>query len=75
MKVVDKAESVQQKVEIRIKEFGRGKYGRVLKMAKKPDTEEYIRTCKLAAIGIILIGALGFFIYWIWNNVPGFFKP
>lgn len=74
MKIMDSAADVQQKVEIRMREMGRGKWGRVLKMARKPSTEEYVKTCKLTAIGLVLIGALGFLIYWLWNNVPGFFK-
>ena len=75
MKIRDKAEETQQKIELRVREIGRGKWGRVLKMARKPDSEEYIKTCKLAAIGLILIGALGFLIYWLWSNVPGLFSP
>ena len=75
MKIRDKAEETQQKIELRVREIGRGKWGRVLKMARKPDSEEYIKTCKLAAIGLILIGALGFLIYWLWSNVPKLFSP
>jgi protein transport protein SEC61 subunit gamma-like protein len=75
MKVIDRAEDYQQKVEIRLREFGRGKYGRVIKMARKPEMTEYLKTCKLTAIGLVLIGALGFFIYWLWSNVPKFFSP
>jgi protein transport protein SEC61 subunit gamma-like protein len=75
MKVMDKAVDVQQRIEILVKEMGRGKWGRVLKMARKPTTEEYLKTCKLAAVGLILIGALGFLIYWLWNNVPNLFSP
>lgn len=74
MKVVDRAEDYQQKIEIRFREMGRGAWGRVLKMARKPDTDEYLKTCKLASVGLILIGALGFLIYWLWDNVPKLFS-
>ncbi|MBM4248140.1 MAG: protein translocase SEC61 complex subunit gamma [Euryarchaeota archaeon] len=57
-----------------VKGLGSGKYGRVLKMAKKPDAEEYKRTLQITSIGAITIGALGFLIYLIWNNGPAFFR-
>ena len=75
MRIGEKADDAQQKIEIRFREFGRGKWGRVLKMARKPDTDEYLKTCKLTAIGLVLIGALGFLIYWVWNNVPKLLSP
>jgi len=40
MEIVDKAWRVQRKVEDRVKHIGKGRYGRVLKMARKPTTEE-----------------------------------
>lgn len=35
---------------------------RVLRVAKKPDKEEYFNFSKVTAIGIIIIGAIGFVI-------------
>ena len=61
--VLDKAWSVQHKIEEREQRIGKGKYGRVLKMARKPTNEEYEKTAKIVGIGIVLIGALGFVIY------------
>ena len=75
MKIKDRAEDAQQKIEIRMREVGRGKWGRVIKMARKPEHEEFMKTCKITAIGLILIGALGFLVYWLWNNVPKIFSP
>ena len=59
----DKAWSVQHKIEERQQRIGKGKYGRVLKMARKPTNEEYEKTAKITGLGILLIGALGFVIY------------
>ncbi|WP_455393033.1 protein translocase SEC61 complex subunit gamma [[Eubacterium] cellulosolvens] len=70
MDVVKGSWSIQQKVEDRIKRMGKGKYGRVLKMARKPDSEEFTKVVQITGIGIILIGALGFLIYLIWTFVP-----
>ena len=60
----------QKKVEDKVKKFGKGKYGRVLKMARKPDEEEFLKVVQVKGIGMILIGLLGFGIYLIWNYVP-----
>jgi protein transport protein SEC61 subunit gamma-like protein len=68
--VVKDSWSIQQKVEERIKRMGKGKYGRVLKMARKPDKEEFTKVVQITGVGMILIGALGFLIYLIWTYVP-----
>jgi len=62
-KVVDKAWEVQEKIEKRLQRVGKGKYGRVFKMARNPDMEEYTKTAKMTAIGIFIIGFIGFTIY------------
>lgn len=33
---------------------------RVLRVSKKPDREEYLNFSKVTAIGILIIGAIGF---------------
>jgi protein transport protein SEC61 subunit gamma and related proteins len=58
-----KAWAVQHKIEERQQRIGKGKYGRVLKMARKPTNEEYEKTAKITGLGMMLIGALGFVIY------------
>ena len=65
--IVDKSWDLQRRIEEKTKRVGKGKYGRVLKMARKPSGEEYIRISQIVAIGLILIGGLGFLIYWIFE--------
>ena len=36
---------------------------RVLRVAKKPDTDEYKTVAKVTGIGIIIIGVIGFIIF------------
>lgn len=67
MEIVDKAWKAQKKVEDRVKHIGKGRYGRVLKMARKPTPDEYLKTNQIVALGIFLIGGLGFLIYWIFE--------
>ena len=60
---MDKAWDLQHSIESRQRRIGKGKYGRVLKMARKPTNEEYERTSMITGAAILLIGAIGFFIY------------
>lgn len=62
-RIFDKAWELQHKIEARQQRIGKGKYGRVLKMARKPTNEEYEKTSKITGIGILLVGAIGFVIY------------
>jgi len=64
----------QAQAEGYIRGFGKGKYGRVLKMAKKPDAEDYKRSLQITSIGCIAIGGLGFAIYYTWKYGPDFFR-
>jgi protein transport protein SEC61 subunit gamma-like protein len=65
MDIVRKSWKVQRRIEERAKRIGRGKYGQVLRMARKPEPDEYIRTLQLTSIGLLLLGLLGFGIYLI----------
>jgi len=66
---MEKAWDLQHRLEARQKRVGKGKYGRVLKMARKPTNEEYAKTSKITAAGILLIGGLGFLVFLIANQV------
>ncbi|OGS48637.1 MAG: protein translocase SEC61 complex subunit gamma [Euryarchaeota archaeon RBG_16_68_13] len=72
--IVDKSWDVQRRIEERAKRLGRGKFGRVLKMARKPTSDEYSRIVLITGIGIAAIGALGFAIYWLMRYGPDFFR-
>ncbi len=63
--IVEKGWDVQRRVEERAKRIGKGRFGRVLKMARKPTAEEYSRIVLITGLGLVLIGLLGFVIYWV----------
>ncbi len=65
--ILDKSWELQRKIEEKTKHVGKGKYGRVLKMARKPTSDEYIKTAQIVSIGLVLIGGLGFLIYWLFE--------
>jgi len=76
--IVDKGWETQRRIEERAKRVGKGKYGRVLRMARKPTNEEFAKVVTVTGLGLILIGALGFFIYLMMTAFPdwvaGLFK-
>src|SRR2546422_488362 len=49
------------------------RYGRVLKMARRPTPDEYSKVVLITGLGIAAIGALGFVIYLIMRYGPGVF--
>jgi len=60
---MERAKDLQNNLESKQKRIGKGRYGRVLKMARKPTNEEYVKTSKITGAGILLIGGLGFLIF------------
>ncbi len=67
------AYDLQDEFETKARGFGKGRYGRILKMAHTPSREEYTKTLYITGIGIILIGALGFAIWWLMTVLPTYF--
>ena len=71
MDIVDKSWEAQKRIEERVRLLGKGKYGRVLKMARKPTKDEYSKTVMITGLGLFLIGGLGFAIYILVTRLPG----
>ena len=67
--IIEKAWELQNNIESRQKRIGKGKYGRVLKMARKPTNEEYTKTSQITGLGILLIGGIGFAVYLLATQV------
>ena len=68
-----KVEGFQDKIESKFRNIGKGKYGRILKMARTPTREEYRKTVTITGIGIIVLGAVGFGIMWLMTYLPTYF--
>ena len=45
-------------------------YLRVLKLTKKPSREEFLTIAKVAGIGILAVGAIGFIVYVLLTMLP-----
>ena len=67
--LMEKAWDLQNNIETRRERIGKGKYGRVLKMARKPTDEEFVKSSKITGVGILLIGGLGFIIFLLVQEV------
>jgi len=63
--LIDKGFETTRRIEARTKALGKGQYGRVLKMARKPTAKEFSRVVLITGVGIGVIGAIGFVIYYI----------
>ncbi len=66
-------EELQDEFESKARGFGKGKYGRIIKMARTPSKDEYIKTVYITALGIIVIGFAGFAIWWLMTVLPKYF--
>jgi protein transport protein SEC61 subunit gamma-like protein len=67
--IKEKAWDLQNDLEARRSRIGKGKYGRVLKMARKPTNDEFVKSSKITGAGILLIGGLGFLIFLLVQQV------
>lgn len=61
--IVERSWAIQKRIEERAKRLGKGKYGRVLQMARKPTPDEFNKIVTIVAAGIMVLGAVGFLIY------------
>lgn len=68
-----KASEYQEKVESKFRNLGKGKYGRIMKMARTPTKEEYKKTILITGVGILILGAVGFAIMWLFTYLPTYF--
>lgn len=77
MAFLDRAQQIQEEVDGRLHSVGHGKFGRILRMARRPTSEEYVKVLEVTWLGAVLIGLTGFAFYifftqvgpWLWFNV------
>ncbi len=60
---MDKAWDAQHKVEQKWLGLGSGRFARVLRMARKPEPEEFRQSATIVLVGIGVIGGLGFLVF------------
>lgn len=60
---LDKAWERQEKIERKWAGLGSGRYARVLRMARKPEPEEFRQSATIVLVGIAVIGGIGFAVF------------
>lgn len=45
-------------------------YSRILRLTRKPTREEFFTIAKVAGVGILIIGIMGFIIYFFLTEIP-----
>ena len=70
MSFINRVWKTQQKLEERFKRIGRGQYGRVLRLARKPTNEEFVKSSWVVGIGIGIVGFIGFVVYYVCLKAP-----
>jgi len=60
---LDKAWDAQESLEKKWASIGSGRFARVLRMARKPEPEEFRQSATIVLVGIGVIGGLGFSVY------------
>lgn len=53
--------------------LGFGRYSRIMRMARTPTRDEFKKTLGITALGIIILGAIGFAIMWLMTYLPAYF--
>jgi protein transport protein SEC61 subunit gamma-like protein len=69
MPLEEKAIEIQERIERKVGGIGKGKYARILKMAKKPNEQEYKKVLLITGAGIVFLGFVGFLIYYLMGFV------
>lgn len=68
---MDKAWDAQAKVEQKWTGIGSGRFARVLRMARKPEPEEFRQSATIVLVGIGVIGGIGFLVFLLMDWLMG----
>lgn len=60
---LDRAWNAQHRLEHKWANLGSGRFARVLRMARKPEPEEFRQSATIVLVGIGVIGGIGFMVY------------
>lgn len=72
---LENAWDAQHRLERRWAGLGKGRVARVLRMARKPEPEEFRQSAFIVLVGIAIIGALGFFTYLLMSALVKAISP
>jgi protein translocase SEC61 complex gamma subunit len=70
--ILEQSTAFQRRVDAWIANRRRGRYMRVLRLAVRPETEEYMNTVKLAFAGLLVLGVTGFLMQLLSTEISHF---
>ncbi|MED5375979.1 MAG: protein translocase SEC61 complex subunit gamma, partial [Candidatus Thermoplasmatota archaeon] len=71
--VEQRAQAMQDDIERWFRRRQRGDWARILRMARKPSKAEFRQTVIVCGIGMFVLGAIGFGVLWLMDNLlPSF---
>lgn len=73
MSIEEKASGTQEKLEAKFTKIGTGRYGRIIRMCRTPTGDQYKKSLIVVAVGLSILGIVGFAIYWVMSYLPGYF--
>jgi len=65
----DKVQDKQDWIESQFRKVSRGSWARILRMARKPTPQEFKQTVIICGIGLFILGAIGFAMLVLMDNV------
>ena len=72
--IAQRAQAMQDEIESWFRRRQRGDWARIIKMARKPSKTEFRQTVIVCGIGMFVLGAIGFGVLWLMDNLlPSFF--
>ena len=71
--ILERSTHLQQRVDTWLSNRRRGRYMRVLRLAVRPEPDEYINTVKLAFAGLLVLGVTGFMMQMFVQGISHFF--
>ena len=73
--VEQRAQAMQDDIERWFRRRQRGDWARILRMARKQSKAEFRQTVIVCGIGMFVLGAIGFGVLWLMDNLlPSFFS-
>ena len=72
--IIERSMKIQDRVDTWLSNRRRGRYMRVLRLAVRPELDEYLNTLKLAFAGLLVLGLTGFFMQGLVGNISSWFS-
>lgn len=71
--ILERSQALQARVDTWLSNRRRGRYMRVLRLAVRPDQDEFFNTLKLAFAGLLVLGLVGFAMQYFIDGISAWF--